>query len=266
MSDTMRDGEQQAIPHARWLGLSDRLYGVLLTAYPADFRQAFGGEMRALFRACCRDAAREGRVALLAVWLSAMGDLTKNALLERLSGAPQNEKAGKRMTLAVNNRTLLAWQGGVGNNAFGKRLADVLSHNPTYSDLLVPDEPPRQVLDVVDSMALDADPARPDAAVTLFEQLCQDLPPEESDALVRQLRESMWRAGAEEAVERAAESGDTLTGELLRRVYADPALFGLVASVGADADLADLLDVLALDARADDVEEALGLVRQLSMG
>jgi hypothetical protein len=239
---------------------SDRLYGLLLWAYPAEFRGEFGGEMRALFRACCREAAAEGMAALIGVWWAALGDLTQNALLERLAGARHNEEFSK-MTLRADGSTMMAWQGGVGGDAFGKRLTEVLAHNPTYSDSLVSGELPRQLLDVVDSMALDADPGWPDAAVMLFEQLCQDLPAAESDAVLRQLCDSMWRAGAQEI----GQDDQSLTGKLLRRVYADPALFGLVASLGADTEMSDLLDCLALDAKADDVDEALGLVRQLSV-
>jgi signal peptidase I len=40
--------------------LLDRLYSMLLYAYPREFRIEYGGEMKRLFQDCCRDAGRAG--------------------------------------------------------------------------------------------------------------------------------------------------------------------------------------------------------------
>src|ERR1700743_3347642 len=40
--------------------LMNRLYSLMLYAYPREFRLEYGGEMKRLFQDCCRDAERTG--------------------------------------------------------------------------------------------------------------------------------------------------------------------------------------------------------------
>jgi hypothetical protein len=64
--------------------VSERLYGVLLSLYPKEFRAAYGQQMRLTFRDACRVAHhRDGTVGLLALWLPTLLDLIKSALEER---------------------------------------------------------------------------------------------------------------------------------------------------------------------------------------
>lgn len=60
-----------------------RFYSVLLYAYPREFRDQFGGEMRQFFRDRCRDAAR--RSTLLQFALHTMTDWFRSAVRERAS-------------------------------------------------------------------------------------------------------------------------------------------------------------------------------------
>jgi lipopolysaccharide/colanic/teichoic acid biosynthesis glycosyltransferase len=71
---------------APWpLALSARVYRLLLAAYPAGFRRAYGPQMTQVFRDCCRDAYRQGGILGLAgLWLRTLGDLGMTAAQEHL--------------------------------------------------------------------------------------------------------------------------------------------------------------------------------------
>jgi hypothetical protein len=57
------------------MSASERVYAVLLRAYPAAFRKAFGREMANSFRDLCREA--DG--ATVGFWLFVLGDLLRSA-------------------------------------------------------------------------------------------------------------------------------------------------------------------------------------------
>ena len=61
--------------------ISHRLYGLLLFAYPAEFRREFGKEMRQVFRDCYRAEARAR--SLPSFWLRTLVDLVLTAAKER---------------------------------------------------------------------------------------------------------------------------------------------------------------------------------------
>jgi hypothetical protein len=66
------------------MNISYRLYGLLLFAYPAEFRREFGNEMRQVFRDCYR---AEGRArSLPSFWLRILLDLALTAIRERTNG------------------------------------------------------------------------------------------------------------------------------------------------------------------------------------
>lgn len=67
----------------RSLILSTRLYQALLSVYPSDFRQAYGGPMLQVFRDSCQRALREPSTGgLLSLWRRTMLDTVKTALEE----------------------------------------------------------------------------------------------------------------------------------------------------------------------------------------
>ncbi len=67
----------------RSLILSTRLYQALLSVYPSEFRQAYGGLMLQVFRDSCQRALREsGAAGLLALWNRTMLDTVQTALEE----------------------------------------------------------------------------------------------------------------------------------------------------------------------------------------
>ncbi len=68
----------------RAIALSEWLYGLLLRAYPATFRHAYGSRMAKVFRDSCRDALQQhGIASLIPLWLYTLSDLVSNACLER---------------------------------------------------------------------------------------------------------------------------------------------------------------------------------------
>jgi hypothetical protein len=75
--------------------ISYRLYGLLLFAYPPQFRRRFGNEMLQVFRDCCR--AHASRRALLSFWLRTLADLLLTVAHERTD---RSEREG----IFMNNR------------------------------------------------------------------------------------------------------------------------------------------------------------------
>ena len=76
------------------MNISSKLYGLLLFAYPAEFRREFGGQMRQTFRDCSRAEASKG--SLPSFWLRTLLDLISTAATERF------ESSGRRAVM--NNR------------------------------------------------------------------------------------------------------------------------------------------------------------------
>src|SRR6185503_6841210 len=63
------------------MNLSTRVYGLLLLAYPPEFRQEFGSQMLQVFRDSYRAEARSGSVP--SFWLRTLLDLILTAAKER---------------------------------------------------------------------------------------------------------------------------------------------------------------------------------------
>ena len=88
------------------MNISIRLYGVLLFAYPAEFRHEFRDQMLQVFRDCYRHEARSG--SLLRLWLRTLSDLVFTAAKERIDHAVRKD-------IFMNRRTdVLAVLGCVG--------------------------------------------------------------------------------------------------------------------------------------------------------
>lgn len=87
----------------RVLHLSDRVYRLLLTAYPVDFRREFGEDVAQIFRDVCRDAVTRGGLgAVLRLWPSALGEILAQASLQRLEYALRRSK--KMDTIAFDRQ------------------------------------------------------------------------------------------------------------------------------------------------------------------
>ena len=76
---------------------SRRLYGLLLLAYPAEFRREYGAEMAHMFGDLCREELRHaGARGLAAVWARAIWDVAVSAPVERMDTLWQDLKYGAR--------------------------------------------------------------------------------------------------------------------------------------------------------------------------
>jgi uncharacterized membrane protein len=83
--------------------VSQRVYGLLLLAYPLEFRREYGPHMAQVFRDCERRERKLQRVAgLPRLWLHVLADLSKTAPKERL----QNFGKGVSIVRALRNMVI----------------------------------------------------------------------------------------------------------------------------------------------------------------
>ncbi len=71
----------------RWLlRVSDRIFQLVLAAYPSEFRRIYGKPMAQVFRDCCRDIYQQsGAGGVIVLWIAALYDIVVNALGEHIS-------------------------------------------------------------------------------------------------------------------------------------------------------------------------------------
>lgn len=63
--------------------VSERVYRVLLLAYPKEFRREYGARMEQAFRDLYREERRSEAFGLVGLWVRALLDLAATALVER---------------------------------------------------------------------------------------------------------------------------------------------------------------------------------------
>jgi hypothetical protein len=64
--------------------ISQHVYGLLLRAYPHEFRREYGPQMRQVFRDSCRFQRQGIKFGLLRVWLTTLIDLIQTVPIEHL--------------------------------------------------------------------------------------------------------------------------------------------------------------------------------------
>lgn len=75
----------KTFPSQRLMINSERLYRLLLLAYPTDFRRTYRREMIQTFRDCCREALQQrGQWGMLRLWGLVLYDLVTTAFIEHL--------------------------------------------------------------------------------------------------------------------------------------------------------------------------------------
>jgi hypothetical protein len=97
------------MPHSpcAWvLPASERLYRVLLFAYPPAYRREYGRLMAQAYRDLCRDMVRQKGIAgLVALWFRVLADLATSAIAEHLAalreGGPMMMTKKERMLAIV---------------------------------------------------------------------------------------------------------------------------------------------------------------------
>jgi hypothetical protein len=62
---------------------SEKIYEVMLLAYPKEFRREYGPHMAQAFRDLCREERRGGRLPLIKLWVRTFLDLAATAFVER---------------------------------------------------------------------------------------------------------------------------------------------------------------------------------------
>ncbi len=85
--------------------VSERVYRVLLAAYPREFRREYGAQMRQVFGDLCREELRkEKKLGLVRLWIRTVLDLGRSALLQRTGDldGPDGKEVG------VNDHKLAA--------------------------------------------------------------------------------------------------------------------------------------------------------------
>jgi hypothetical protein len=86
-----------------WLRLSERVYRLLLAAYPKEFRDAYGSQMEQTFRDLCREARRRrGMLGLVRLWARVLLDLTSTAAVQRID----ERKLVRQREVKVNERRM----------------------------------------------------------------------------------------------------------------------------------------------------------------
>ncbi len=63
--------------------ISERVYRLLMRAYPKEFREMYGAQMEQAFLDLCREKARRGEVGLARFWVRVGLDLVSSAIVER---------------------------------------------------------------------------------------------------------------------------------------------------------------------------------------
>jgi hypothetical protein len=86
----------------RWLRVSERVYRMLLAAYPKEFRDAYGSQMAQMFRDLCREERRGGVVELMQLWVRVVIDLASTAVVERI----EERKLARHREVKMNERRL----------------------------------------------------------------------------------------------------------------------------------------------------------------
>jgi hypothetical protein len=244
----------------QWLlVLSEQCYRRLLAVYPAAFRRDYGPAMAQLFRDHSRAVYRRyGWRGLPTLWFHTLGDLLTTLWQERLAELAVLWQFNHRV-LQLERSLWMTWENSSKANRFGRRLAEVLSEEPIYYQLLTAPEPTPRMTDVIESMALEGDLEEPDTMLSLFQSLAGDNRETQSDHWLADLRE------AARQIYQTGPLGDTarITDRLVRMIYIDPTLYDLIAAVEPGYGLQDIVESLALEVDVEEVEAMLQLMRQL---
>jgi putative ABC transport system permease protein len=78
--------------------IADRIYGLLLLSYPAEFRDRFGAGMRYAFTRDRETARRTGHAAYVRFWLTTVTDTIRSLFAERSESRPHRRQERTRMT------------------------------------------------------------------------------------------------------------------------------------------------------------------------
>jgi serine/threonine protein phosphatase PrpC len=78
-------------PSSRERAFSERLYRLLLLAYPRPFREEYSSEMFLVFRDAYREAANQGTLGVLRLWIDIFSDYVKTVCIQRVNSWVQRD-------------------------------------------------------------------------------------------------------------------------------------------------------------------------------
>lgn len=142
---------------------------------------------------------------------------------------------------------------------FGERMAQVLGADPSLYHQLIIAEPTPGMWDIVDSLALDGDPQRPELALAQFAAWGDVLPEQRVDRWLAGLRDAAQQFGSTAV----SESDHGIATAYMRRIYADPTLYEVLSEAEPGYGLIEIVESLALEGDADDIASMLQLMRSL---
>lgn len=241
-------------PHT-YVALALRVYRFLLRVYPPTFRQEYGREMLQVFQASCRARRqRQGWRGLFFYCLNALVDLLLTASREwwrACASQPVLERSRIMLRPVDQFRPFL------------EEMTTALERQPTYYPLFVTKiEALQSVNTVADCLALEGDLTDSTMLFTLFQNAGDGMPLATTPRWLARLCEAVRQSQADEATAPAAE----VTGQLIQRIYADPDLFELIAGEEVGQQLVDVVESLALDGNAEEIDQMLALMQQLGDG
>lgn len=238
-------------PHNQ-LVLVLRLYRFLLRAYPPAFRQEYGLEMFQVFQTSCRARLqRRGWRGLFVYCLYTFVDLLLTAGQEWWRAwTPQSVLERSRIMVRPVDEF----------RPFMEAMTAALERQPTYYPIFVTKiEALQSVNTVAACLALEGDLSDPTTLFTLFQHAGDGTPSVSTPRWLARLCEAVRQSQADLAPAPAAE----VTGQLVRRIYADPDLFELIAADEVGQQLVDVVESLALDGNVEEIDQMLALMQQL---
>ncbi|MCE7985403.1 MAG: hypothetical protein DYG89_29870 [Caldilinea sp. CFX5] len=230
-------------------------YRFLLRIYPPTFRQEYGLEMGQVFQTTCLVRLQQrGWRGLVLYCLYAFIDLLLTASQEwwRVCTADPGLERSRIMLRPVDEF-----------RPFLEEMTTALERQPTYYPLFVTKiEALQSVNTVADCLALEGDLADATTLFTLFQSAGEGMPPATTPRWLARLCEAVRQSQVDVADAPAAE----VTGHLIRRIYADPDLFELIAAEEVGQQLVDVVESLALDGNVEEIDQMLALMQQLGNG
>lgn len=240
-----------------------RVYRLLLKLYPRRFRQEYETEMLQVFTTYCRICGQSnGWWGLLFFYMHTLLDLLVTSGQERW----HSWMDPRDRVQADLERSYLMLRPVDEYRPFMEEMTNVMDRQPDYYHLFVTQiESLESVGTMADCLALDGNLGDPSAFNTLFwdvDERGQNPLGEDTPRWLARL----CGAVRQSLVDVSPGPSATMTSRLIERIYANPALFELVAAEEVGQRLVDVVESLALDGNAEETDTMLGLMQELGAG
>ena len=227
------------------------VYRWLLRLYPPAFRREYEAEIVQVFDTCCRARYTKGqRWGLLAFYWRTLLDLFVTAGVEWWCTWTRRHE---------QERSPLMLQPVDQHRPFMEEVTSVMDRQPDYYQLFVTQiESLHSVGAVADCLMLDGDLSDPHALFAFFQ---------ETGTSAQESGTPRWLARLCAAVRQSLHDASpgpasNITHQLIQRIYANPALFELIAAEEVGQQLVEVVESLALDGNSEQIDEMLALMQQ----